>query len=377
MPSWRPWPALVAPAALLLLACSHGEPFGPTGHSSSEPLEPAIVPLRLTYGGGQNPAWLPDGTRFIYSYQSAEHSNGPGSADTCLGILPASGGRRTASICNQSPFEAETLDVYTQPAPAPEGDRIALLRGALNPISRSGLTSLVMSRLDSLPFGPALANDGFPGLHGQVLGIGSLRWAGTDKLIFLGADNGIISPCDNCNPIVIGRWRDAYLLSVDAGTGPQAVAGTEFATSIAVASSADMFITFANDDRVLHHDLTSGATTLVAVLAPGMTPRDADYSNGRIVVVAGGKLEHFIDDDGNPAQGNDQGGELQLVDPLTGTVTPLHNSTLFFRHPRLSPDGTSIIAEGYRYQIVADPNVVAALDTLVSPAADLYRIDLP
>lgn len=369
MHTWRHLSAPAVALTLLLLACSHGEPFGPADHSSSGPLEPGIIPLRLTYGGGSSPAWL-DSSRIIYEFEPSERRNHlPDVRDVCLGILPATGGVRLRSICNPSPFQADTLDLYRQPAP--DGERLAFLRGSLDPVSRSGLTSLVLSARDSAPSGAVLGNDGFPGPHGQVRDIGLLRWLDTDQLVFLGSDDATISPCDNCDPTVIRRWRDAYRLPAMTGTAPQAIPGTEFATSAAVASGADMFITLANDDRVLHLDLNSGISTPVSTLAPGMTPRDADYARGRIVVVAGGKLAHYTDDSGDPAQGQDQGGELQLVNPVTGAVTPLHNATLFFRHPRFSPDGTSIVAEGYQYEIISGP------DTVVSPVGDLYRINLP
>lgn len=380
MYSWRPLPALVGTAALLLAACSHGEPFGPTDRSSSEPFAPNIQPLRLTYGGGQGPAWLPDGAHFVYAYQSPEHSNGqtPPAPDTCLGILPASGGHRTASICSTSPFERDTLDVYAQPAPAPDGNHVAFLRGLLHPVSRSGLTSIVVGALDSLPQATILANDGFPGAHGQVAETGLLRWLDADRLLLLGADDGVFSPCSSCDPIVIRRWRDAYVLPLDGA--PQVIPGTEFATSIAVGSAADLFLTFANDGRVMHHDLGSGAQTVVATFADGMAPRDADYANGRLALVARGKITQMVDDDGNPMQGEDQGGELQIVNVLTGAVTPLHSETLLFRRPRWSPDGTSLLAEGYPYEVVTivPPNNMNTFqDTVVSAVSDIYRIQVP
>lgn len=378
MHSWRPLPALVASAALLLLGCSHGEPFGPADHSTSDPFEPGITPVRLTYGGGHGPAWMPDGSSFIYSYASSDHSNGSAPSDTCLGVLPASGGQRTASICSRSPFEAETLDVYTQPAPAPDGDRIAFLRGLLDPVTSSGLTSLIVGPFDSLPEGTPLGNDRFPGAHGQVLGIGLLRWLDTDQLVFLGADDGTYSPCASCDPIVIRRWRDAYRRSVTGTT--EAIPGSDFATSVAVASPTELYLTFANDGRVVRHDVNTGAEAVVATFDGTMAPRDADYANGRIALVARGIITQLVDDDGQPMQGEDQGGELQIVNATTGAVTPLPSATLLFRRPRWSPDGTSLLAEGYPYQVVTvvPPSGMNTFqDTVVSSVSDIYRIEVP
>lgn len=380
MHSWRLLPAPAVAFTLLLLACSHGEPFGPTDHSSGDALEPGLVPLRLTYGGGQDPAWLPDGTGFAYAYQSAEHSNGGRTPDTCLGALPASGGRRTWSICSPSVFEAETLDIYTQPAPAPDGERFAYLRGLRDPVTGSGLDSLILGSLDSLPFGVALANDRFPGPHGQVLNIGLLRWLDANQLVFLGADDGSLSPCSSCDPIVVRRWRDAYRLPVSGGEAPVAIPGTEFATSVAPGSASELFLTFGNDDRLVRHDINSGAETVVAAFGAGMAPRDADYANGRVALVARGVITQLTDDEGHPMQGEDQGGELQVVDVATGSITRLPSATLLFRRPRWSPDGMSLLAEGYPYQVVTivpPDGTPTFIDTVVSGQSDLYRIQVP
>jgi hypothetical protein len=368
MHTWSSLPVRSIALSLLLLACSHGEPFGPADHSTSDPFQPGIQPLRLTYGGGQSPAWL-DSARIIYQFSLSDRENHPARLrDICLGVLPATAGTRLRSICSPSPFQADTQDLYQQPAP--DGNRVAFVRSALSPVTGSGLSSIVLGALDSLPAGLIIGNDGFPGAHGQVMAIGLLRWLDQDEVTFLGSDEAIISPCDACDPIVVSRWRDAYRLNVAGGTTPQVIPGTEFATSIAVAPGV-LFITKANDSRVLRLEPGSGASSVIATIASGATPRDADYANGRIVVVAGGKIEHFTDDNGDPAQGFDGGGELQLVDAATGAVTPLPSASLLFRRPRFSPDGASLVAEGYHYEILASG------DTVVSPSADVYRVELP
>ena len=380
MQTWRPQPVRAVTLTLLLLACSHGEPFGPADHAGSDPLQPTIQPLRLTYGGGSSPAWLPDGSGFVYAYPALEHSNGTDNPDLCLGILPASGGRRLASICSNSAFEAETVDVYTQPAPAPDGDRLAFLRGLLDPVTGSGLTSLIVGPIDSLPAGTSVANNRFPGPHGQVLGVGLLRWLDRDQLLFLGADDGTFSPCGTCDPIVVRRWRDAFRLAAAGGEAPVAITGTEFATSIAVGSASELYLTFGNDGRLVRHDLNSGAETVVAAFDASMAPRDADYANGRVALVARGDITQLTDDEGQPMQGDDKGGELQVVNVATGAITPLPSATLLFRRPRWSPDGTALLVEGYPYQVVTvvpPDNVNTFIDTVVSASSDIYRVQVP
>jgi hypothetical protein len=380
MQTWRLQPVRAVTLTLLLLACSHGEPFGPADHAGSDPLQPNIQPLRLTYGGGSSPAWLPDGSGFVYAYPALEHSNGTDTPDLCLGVLPASGGRRLLSACNPSPFESDTLDLYEQPAPASDGEHLAFLRSSLDPLSGSGLSSLVVGAFDSLPGGAVVANNGFPGPHGMVLDVGLLRWLSDNELVVLGSDNGILSPCADCRPVVIRRWRDAYRVAAGGGAAPVAIPGTEFATSIAVGSATELYLTFGNDGRLVHHDLNSGAETVVATFDASMAPRDADYANGRVALVARGDITQLTDDEGQPMQGDDKGGELQVVNVATGAITPLPSATLLFRRPRWSPDGTALLVEGYPYQVVTvvpPDNVNTFIDTVVSATSDIYRVQVP
>lgn len=375
---WRLRPAPVLPVALLLtLACSHSEPFSPQDHSSSDPFASG-TPLRLTYGGGTRPAWLDD-DRIIYSFRSAEHSNGRSSTpDQCLGILPATGGHRLRSICNTSAFEGDTLDVQTEPAPEPGTDRLAFLRGRLSVSVGAGLTNIVVGPMDAAPEGTVLQSAVFNSSDGFIMESGMFRWLSPDTLIFLGADDGTLTPCDTCDPVVIRRWKDAFRLPASGGATATLMPGTRFATSMTAGlSPGQAYVTYANDTRLQLLDVTSGAASTLVDFGAALPPRDADYAAGRIVLVAGGKLSRLVDDDGAPLQGRDEGGELQLVDPATGTITPLHSSTLLFRRPRLSPDARAIIAEGYQFHEVTSGTMNVIVDTVVSPTADIYRIDVP
>jgi hypothetical protein len=375
---WRFRPAPLLSASLLLtLACSHSEPFAPPDNSSSEPFA-AGDPLRLTYGGGTRPAWLDD-DRIIYSFRSAEHSNGRSSTpDQCLGILPATGGRRLRSICNTSAFEGDTLDVQTEPAPEPGTDRLAFLRGRLSVGVGAGLTNFVVGPIDAAPDGTVLQSAAFSTGDGFMMESGLLRWLAPDTLIFLGADDGQFTPCDTCDPIVIRRWRDAFRLPASGGATATLMPGTRFATSMTAGPfPGQAYVTYANDTRLQLLDLATGAASTLVDFGATLPPRDADVAAGRIVLVAGGRLSRLVDDGGAPLQGNDEGGELQLVDPGSGTIIALHSSTLLFRRPRLSPDGRAIIAEGYQFHEVTLGTMNAIVDTVVNPAADIYRIDVP
>ncbi|MGE5145082.1 MAG: hypothetical protein ACM3OA_16745, partial [Acidobacteriota bacterium] len=66
---------------------------------------------------------------------------------------------------------------------------------------------------------------------------------------------------------------------------------------------------------------------------------------GRMLAVVGGNVS-FIPDSITGGIQRDSGGTIVLVDPNSGSETPLALGSLF-RHPALSPDGKRIVAEAY------------------------------
>lgn len=362
--TWWQHPASLVPWALLLAAaCSHGEPFAPPDTATTGPFT-AGIPLRLTYGGGADPAWLGE-SQIIYSFTSRERSNRHSSTpDKCLGIIPSSGGNRVRTICNTSAFEADTLDVHSQPAPEPGTDRLAFLRGRLSVGVGAGVTNIVVGAIASAPDGAILQSAVFNSSDGFMFQSGLLRWLAPDTLIFLGADNGTLSPqCEACTATTVRRWRDAFRLPASGGAKAQLIPGTKFATSItAAAQPGQVYVTYAYDTRVQLLDLATGIATVVADFGAAGVPRDADFAAGRIALVAGRVDPSLLDDVGDPMQSVDGGGSLYLVDAVTGAITALPSPLAGFRHPRLSTDGHAIVVEGF------GP---------ASASSDLYRFDVP
>jgi len=367
---WQHQASLVPWALLLAAACSHGEPFAPPDTATTGPFA-AGTPLRLTYGGGTDPAWLGE-SQLIYSFTSRERSNHNSSTpDTCLGIIPASGGSRIRTICNSSALEADTLDVHTQPVPEPGTDRLAFLRGRLSVGIGAGLTNIVVGPIASAPDGVVLQSAIFNSSDGFMFQSGLLHWLTPDTLVFLGADDGIFTPTcpsppppSGCpSPIVVRRWKDAFRLPASGGATAQLIPGTRFATSItAAAQPGQVYVTYAYDSRLQLLDLTTGIATVVADFGAAGVPREADFAAGRIALMVTGVNTSLLDDDGAPMQPVEEGGSLYLVDAASGAITALTSPLELYRHPRLSPDGHTIVAERY------DP---------ASRTTDLYRFDLP
>lgn len=378
MRSWRRSPTARGGLVLLLLlgACSHGEPFAPGTYGSSEPFQ-NTVPLRLTYGGGTDPAWLDTGT-IIYSFESSDHRTSAGLPDECLGLLPASGGRRTREICSRSRLDADTLDNFYLAAALADStlafvaDHIPLGLGS----SLGG--GIMVAPFDSAPHGTVLRSFPFASSDGFMLFPGSLRWLGSDALVFLADEQVSIEPCPTCDPDVYDRWKNVFRVGTAGAAPAEIIPGTRFATSAAPgASGSELYLTFGNDSLLVRRDLAAGANTVVANFGPDAWPRDADYAAGRIVLVLGGKVGHHTLTEGTeetPVQADDQGGLLAVVDAATGTTAVLATPGLFFRRPRLSPDGRSIVAEGYAVTINPVPG---GADTTVSLTGDIYRMELP
>jgi hypothetical protein len=88
-------PGLIVLATIALSGCSHEEPFQPQDTTTDRPFLPG-TPIRLSYNPGADlrPAWLPDGSAFVYSWQQLRQAD----LDRCLGIMGRDGGTRVTTI---------------------------------------------------------------------------------------------------------------------------------------------------------------------------------------------------------------------------------------------------------------------------------------
>ncbi|HLS47733.1 MAG TPA: hypothetical protein VK012_04395 [Gemmatimonadales bacterium] len=310
----------IAVALTALAACSHGEPFAPPDTETSVPFEQA-EPVRATFSrfNDLSPAWLPDGSGFLYSFISTDTPLN----DRCLGVLPASGGRRTREICRRAVGGADTVDVYDLPAVS-SGGRLAWYRAAYRPGSdHAAHAELVAATLDDPHTVTVLRSFPFTG-PGATLYVGLERphWVGESALVFLGQIRDAFFPCPTCDPEFF--TRPSGILHVTVGPEPVVtlVPGSETATGVAAARGA-IFFTLSGDSRIFRREAPGGEDTVV---------HDFGTSSPTVLDAAGSWLLAIGPDGMLHAVNLDTGGAGVRADPGGG-------------HPAISPDGSRIVAE--------------------------------
>lgn len=117
-------------AIVLAAACSHSEPFGPQVGRPEEPFS-TEEPVRLTYAGGLNtrPAFSEDGRRIVYAFPRGDDGPDDHDHDTCLGVLPTTGGARVAEYCVEERDHRSFRDGVEHAALSTDG-RLAFVRAS-------------------------------------------------------------------------------------------------------------------------------------------------------------------------------------------------------------------------------------------------------
>jgi hypothetical protein len=368
-------PGLVALATLALGGCAHEQPFQPQDTTTDRPFLPGM-PIRLTYNPGADlrPAWLPDGSAFVYSWQQL----GQPDLDRCLGIMGADGGTRVTTICNPNAAAADSADLFDAPSPSPAGEllyiRTSSKPGAVSP-DHAGVflaplaDPLNATQLLTLPYSiPGGRTHGF---------ISTARWRSAKRLLYVGQS------------VVYSReFKGAPLDTLVTGleivemdlTGAQPSMAvlplTDGASSAALTATGDtLYYTLNNDSRVYRLVLTSADLTIAHDFGARGIARDVTVLGSNLVAVVGGEIQ-FSNDSIIGAFQADGGGDLVSVDLATGAETDLPTDhQMLFRHPEFAPGGgpVRLVAEGYAPTNVPSPT----RNQLVSKVGDLYLYEAP
>lgn len=325
----------------VLGGCGHTEPLSPGGFGSTVPPGDG-EPIRLTESraGDWSPAWAPDGSGILYSYESDDDPI----RDRCLAELPPGGGRRIWRLCNRDPNHVKDfnqLDRYDAPALNPDG-RIAYIRTRAE--SQSALPALRVL---------AIVNRNQPSATEQVVlqlplvaspempyrAMTHLRWLDPNRLLALGSSATYIAVCDTCRFDETDQGLAALIIDLDNGTYT-AIPGTDSAVAVAAAGADTVFYAPANQSVVYRRLLSSGQTSTLYDFGAGHAVVDLD--------VAGGRLAASVDD------------TLAVVDLSSGEPIALPAPAIPAARVALSPSGKQVVVQDTLYE-----------------RADLWMVPLP
>jgi hypothetical protein len=322
-------------------------------------------PVRLTYNEGADlsPAWLPDGSAIVYTAEQRDRRD----RDWCLVMLPPRGGRIVRTVCDNRPLAAESTNTFLSAAVAPDG-RLAYQRstgrrgeqGATAERARGRdlvvatlgdpLAAGVLTRIPyTLPGEPA---------HG---GVSHLRWLAPGVLVFRGDYYGLVCFVNvpACPQVLVRSGLGLVMARLGDSTVLEPVPGTAEASSVAAGASGDeLYYTRNGDSRVYRLALSTGVATVVHDF--GAVARDLQVSGARLVAVVGGTVSYSYAFTAGRNLQVDSGGEIHVVDLVSGAATVVSGVGSLYRNPALSPDGRRLVAESW-----------------TGGAADLYLFEVP
>lgn len=353
---------------LLLLACTHGEPFSDGSPQGGEGPASDVPPIRLTYNIGQDgwAAWSADGRALYYSAQDSFTVD----KDRCVLRMPAGGGAGRPLACPAGPAGNGLTEIFDQPAPL--GGQVAYSSSELG-IDEHAPYRHAIWIADDTAFAPARRVLGFPytapsgAPHDAPI---YLQWLAPGTLLFIGAENGC------CRKDTLRFGEQVALLDVTGATPVLSFVPHTTRASAVQASSDGTAIhyTIAGDSRVYRQVLATGTVDTLHDFGPGRVARDPQVSGPRLYAVVDGH-DGFGDSPPFYAVQVDYGGRLVEVDLGTGQETDRSVPGFLYKRPRLSPDGRRLVVEAYPMTISTQSdtagNVIAA-DTSVSRWADLW-----
>jgi WD40-like Beta Propeller Repeat len=341
-------------------ACAHDWPAQSGSYSPGGPLGGGAM-IRLTYNAGvdYDPAWFPDGSRFVYTAERIERFD----RDRCLETMPAMGGSIIGEICDRQPLADDSVNAYSSAAVSADG-RLAYVRAGSSlavgwPLT-PGFQDLVVAPLSDPTAVRVLRSIPYVGPSGRThFGVSQVRWLDDSSLVYVGEFVTVGKACQGCSVDTLRSGLE--IVRLDFG-GPvpaiSALPGTDQASSVFAHGADTVYFTRNGDSRVFRLILSTDSIAVVHDFG-GEIARDVEVAGDRLVAVVGGIVSFVADPILGMVQ-RDSGGTIVLVERNTGTETPLTPEDALFRHPALSPDGTTVVAE-WR----------------IGRAADLYRFTLP
>lgn len=351
----------LVPFCVLLAACEHGAPFGPTGDGPDRPFDPGPV-TRLTFNQGEDvaAAWLPADGGILYTAERVDRAD----HDRCFAMMPPGGGGIFRYVCRSTTAD-DSLDVFGGAAVAADG-RIAYVRSSTYRSAGRALApeseALVVAPLADPNRVRVLETIAYLSPSGRVhQGVSHIRWLSSTRLVYVGEDVTYPRLCDFCALDTVRMGIEIVTLDIAGATPVLAVVpATDSASSVAVGATSDtIYFTRNGDSRVYRYAFSAGRTDTVHDFAAAGIARDVAFANGRVIAVVGGDVTYVVDTTSGATQ-VDHGGELHVVTLATGVETVLGDTASRYRRPAWAPDGVRVTAEVW-----------------VSGRADLWLLEVP
>jgi WD40 repeat protein len=321
----------------LTAGCEHPAPFGPDNGGTTGPLIPGSI-AQLTYSPGQDviPAWLPDGSGFVFTAERRDRADD----DRCLAFMPDGGGTISRYVCSTSAAD-DTINVFDEAAML--GDSIAYVRASterfLQGLGPDG-QELVIAPIADPNAARVLQQIPFTTAWGATYdAISHVAWLGPGRLAFIGEHVSYPRGCSSCVPDTV-RVGVGLVIAEIAGS---ALALTRMpdgdsASSLAASVNGDsVYFTKNGDTRVFRRTLSTAQTDTLLDFAVGAA-RDVTVGNGKLAAVVGGSV--------GSASSPDRGGALFLV--AGGVQSQIGDTLSLYRRPALSPDGSRIVVSAWR-----------------------------
>lgn len=272
-----PWARALLPLIGALGACTHSEV--PT--LASPPTEgpfATVSPVRLTFNQGDDafPVYSTDGASIAYAYAAPSRPD----RDRCAGIIPAEGGTRSFSLCEQRVGYGDSTDAITPFGLHADGrlfymqattTRFAAVPGPIR-VYVTDTTGATSTPLATLPLQVAA---------GPVSWLGNVHWLSDNEFVALGQQVTAVPRCAQC-----GAARDTVFVpvSVVRGTvGAQTMTLTEVSGTAGALgyglNDAKTEIVFALGAELFRVAVAGGTPTLVAPFPAGYRFIDLDCGN--------------------------------------------------------------------------------------------------
>ena len=335
-----------------LAACEHTAPVRPGESGAGGPLTPGPI-AQLTFSPGEDliPAWLPDGSAFVYTAERRDRVD----HDRCLAFMPGAGGSIARYVCRTVAAD-DSINVFDEAAI--RGDSIAYVRASTERFLQ-GLgpdrQELVIAPIADLNAARVLQQIPFTTGWGETFdAISHVAWVGPagSRLAFIGEHVSYPRGCSSCVPDTVRIGIGIVIADVAAA----AVVLTRMpdgdsASSLAGSVNGDtVYFTKNGDTRVFRRTLSTALTDTLIDFVVGAA-RDVTVSNGKVAAVVGGSV--------GSATSPDRGGALFLV--AGGVQSQIGDTLSLYRRPALSPDGNRLVVSAWRG----------------APTGDLWLFQLP